>query len=348
MSMKRYFTPKNIFNLIVCLMIIGIFLYLCFSDHGFLDLIKNYRQFNMSWLLIAGLLQLGSIIIDIYLVHLFICLHYKTYSIKNSIQTSMVGQFFTLVSPSGAAGQPMQIYTMSKQGIDAGIATSSLIQKFLVYQVALTFYSASAIIFRFSYFNAMLDKLMWSVTVISFFIQACVVGVIFLFSFNKPLTHRIIVFILNLLGKLHLVKHNKEKVDKIENQLDLFHSANKELYKNSKLLIKAFVITLVQLTLMFLVPYCVYKSFKLSGASVIDLICAQSFIVMIGHFIPIPGASGIAEGTSFLILSTFFNTTTIKSAVLITRIFSYYFTIVVTAPFSRITKYNKSKMTKQQ
>ena len=77
-----------------------------------------------------------------------------------------------------------------------------------------------------------------------------------------------------------------------ERQLESFHDCNKELYKNRRLVVTAYVCTAVQLTAIFIIPYCVYRSFNLSGAPVSDMICSQAFVTMATCFIPLPGAAG--------------------------------------------------------
>lgn len=180
-----------------------------------------------------------------------------------------------------------------------------------------------------------------------FLTQALVIFVLLLFSFNRKLTSKIIRFLFLLLGKIHILKNAEERFAKLEIQLTHFHSSNKELYKNKKLVVETTVLTAIQLTAMFLVPYCVYRSFHLQGAGVIDMICAQSFTTMVSSFMPLPGASGAAEGASLVFLSSFFDQNTLKSAVLISRLISYYFTILISAPFARLTKSKVNQLPEQ-
>lgn len=344
--MKKRISGKTIFNIIVFVMCAGLLGYFFLADDGLLAFLNNSPQLDIGWLCMAVACHLINMCIDAFLIYRFtsnIC----KYPLRNAIKSSMIGQFFSAVTPGASGGQPMQIYIMSKQGVDGGAATSALIQKFLVYQTVLTGYSAFTILVRFDYFNNTLNKVMWSLAMFGFLTQALVIFVLLLFSFNRKLTSKIIRFLFLLLGKIHILKNAEERFAKLEIQLTHFHSSNKELYKNKKLVVETTVLTAIQLTAMFLVPYCVYRSFHLQGAGVIDMICAQSFTTMVSSFMPLPGASGAAEGASLVFLSSFFDQNTLKSAVLISRLISYYFTILISAPFARLTKSKVNQLPEQ-
>ena len=75
----------------------------------------------------------------------------------------------------------------------------------------------------------------------------------------------------------------------------------------------------------------------------VSMICAQSFVTMSSSLVPIPGASGAAEGASSIFFSPFFDETTIKSAIALSRFITYYFTILISLPFSRFVKKEKPK-----
>lgn len=331
--MKKKICLKSIFKIVLILFLVVLFWYLCFSENGLVFFIKNTKGFSKNWLMMAFLCQIINMVIDVTLIYKFTNNITASYKFKSAIKISMVGQFFSAITPGASGGQPMQIFAMSRQKIDSGASTSALIQKFLVYQNVLTSYSAICILLRFDYFSN-LNKVVWFFATIGFCIQALLIVALFFFSFNQNITYKIISILFNLLSKLHLIKDKEEKINNLKDQLNIFHKGNKDLYKNKYLVLETYVLTAVQLTAMFLIPYCIYRSFHFYGQPAIDMICAQSFIMMSSSFFPIPGASGAAEIASTVFLSPFFNESTIKSAVALSRFITYYFTIMVSAPFS--------------
>ena len=100
-------------------------------------------------------------------------------------------------------------------------------------------------------------------------------------------------------------------MQKINDQLDFFHKSNSTLYKNKKLLLTISILTVLQLTFLFAVPYAVYRAFNLSGAKITDMITAQAFVTMVSAFMPLPGGSGAAEGSFYVFFKLFFMENTI-------------------------------------
>lgn len=335
--MKGKVNWKALINILFIFVSVGIIAYLCLSENGLTDLIKNITNFDKTWLSMSVVCYLLNIVIDIYLIYVFIKVRYSKYRVRDAIKCSMIGQFYSAVTPGASGGQPMQIFVLSKQGVDPGSGTASLIQKFLVYQTTLTSLSALAILICQDTINGPIKGLAF----LGFFMQAVVIVLLFLFSFNKTLTKGIISFIFNLLGKIKILKNADKKIKELENQLECFHESNKELYKNRSLVLKTYVLTAVQLTTIFIVPYCIYRAFNFSGVRVIDMVGTQAFVTMVSSFMPLPGGSGAAEGSFYVMFKNYFSDETIKSAMLLWRLITYYLVILISSPFSGMAKNKK-------
>ena len=191
---------------------------------------------------------------------------------------------------------------------------------------------------RFGMFVENLDLAMWVLTVIGFLGQVGTIVVLLLASFNKNVTTKVIGGIFKLLGRIHILKNVDQKIKKLDESLTNFHNCNKDLNKDKTLVIKVYVITFVQLTVLFLVPYCIAKSFGKEGVQMFDMLCAQSFVSMVSGLVPLPGGSGAAEYCFSAFFGTTFDEATIKSAILIWRTITYYGTIMISLPFSSIKK----------
>ncbi|MBR1779122.1 MAG: flippase-like domain-containing protein [Clostridia bacterium] len=330
--MKKRTVAKN---LLILFMII-LFAYLCFSDNGLIEFIKNPSKLNLWWLLVGVLCQIMQITLDGILTYKFLHNINSKITFKNSFACALLGQFYCAITPSATGGQPMQVYFMSKRKVDAGTTTSALTQKFLIYQITLIIYFIFTIIYKTEYLKSV-NPAVYLILSFGFVLQVTCLVILIIFSVNKTITSKIIIHVFNFLSKIKIVKNPKEKIDKLKQNIQLFNLGNKYLY-NKKVVLQAIALTLFQLTFMFFIPFCVYKSFGFSGHKPLDMICAQSFIVMSSSLFPIPGASGAAEGASSIFLSPYFGEESIKSAIVVIRLVMYYFTIILTAPFAKITK----------
>lgn len=340
--MKKKISGKTIFNLSVVVLCIGMLGYFFLSDNGLLSFLKSNQKIEIEWLIVAILCHLLNIAIDAYLIYRFTSNNHLHYSFRNALKSSMVGQFFSCVTPFASGGQPMQIYVMSKQGVSPGISTAGLMQKFLVYQSTLTVYSLLAILLRWQFFQGSM-KIMGGAALVGFASQAIAIVGILLFSFNRKITHKLLTFIFTILAKLHIIKDADTKIKNLEIQFSSFHDCNRDLYRNRKLLLETYVATAIQLTAIFIVPYCVYRAFSLNGARVIDMVASQAFVTMVSCFVPLPGAAGGSELSFMGFFGMFFTQETLQSAVLVWRLITYYGTIVISMPFSHLAKREKKR-----
>ena len=336
---KKFKIPWGlIFNITIIGLTFFLILYFVFSEGGFVDLLNSGLEIHLVWLIAAVFVHLLNIALDTTVIYLFIKESQpELMTVKKAIIASLTGQFFCAVTPSASGGQPMQVLALSRMGIRPSVSTSALIQKFLVWQFTMSVYCIVAVAARFSFFAEHLDTPMWILSVLGFSAQIVMIVILLLASFCKPLTIKVVNGFISLLGKLHLVKKADEKKKSMEETLDSFHKSNKELNKNKLLLVKVYVITAVQMTAYFLVPFCIAQSFGIN-CNMFDMLCAQSYVSMVSSLVPLPGGSGAAEYCFQVFFGTYFTDITIKSAILLWRTITYYGTIALTAPFAWLRK----------
>ncbi len=334
--MKGKLGKRLILNIFMLLVPVGFIIYFLTSENGLMDLADNMEKFNWWWIFIAIFCQFTNVFIDAYVLFKITNNYAENFTLKKSLKTTAVGQFFSVITPGAIGGQPMQLYCMKKQNIDTGVGTSSLIQKFLIYQTTITFYSFIALMCNLDIFRGRLSGAMLGLSLFGFISHAVVILFVFMFSFNRKLTSSIIKKCFNLLSKLRIIKNASEKTEKLECQLMKFHESNIKLYKNRKMFIFVCSLTVLQLTLIFSIPYAIYRSFNFVEANFFDMLTGQAFVTMVSSFMPLPGGSGAAEGSFYIFFEIFFKENTIKSAILIWRIITYFMNIIVFAPFARV------------
>ncbi|MGN0550861.1 MAG: YbhN family protein [Acutalibacteraceae bacterium] len=335
----RKISASFILNILVILISVGLIIYFFISENGFIDLIRSDRKIIAGWILMAILAQLTNMFIDSVVTCLFIRVRYKFFSLWDGIKVCLVGQFFSAITPSSTGGQPMQVYLMAKMNIEAGFGTSAMMQKFIIYQLTSTAYSIIAIILRLDYFLSQINTTaMWILVVVGFLSQMVVTFGFVLVSFNKAIARKLLKLLNKILHKIKFIKKPDEKIAFLSEQIDMFYHSNKLFSKNRKLMLTSYLLVILQITAILSVPYFIYRAFDQHSASVIDMICSQAYVNLASSMIPLPGASGAAEIGFSAFFGMFFAPETIKSAILVWRIITYYGTILMCAPFSHFTK----------
>lgn len=313
----------------------GMLLYFAFSDGGLIDLMKYIEDFSAGWLLLAFGCMIAQLLIDAWLTCLIVRISRPDYSFRSGFKTMMVGQFYSSVTPMGVAAKPMQVYSLSRQSLSVGDAGAAMVQKYLIYQFTLVFYSLGLLLARYSFFSRKIPDLML-LSAVGFLVQASLIVVLLLFSKSRKMTKTIIEMAVSLLKKLRLVKNGEDSVRSISAQLESFHENFQAILRRKKLLAASFLLTLLQMTLFYAVPYCVYRAFFLREATMFDMVAAQAVVNLASSFMPLPGGTGAAEGSFVVVFQMFFSKDIVRSAMVLWRAATYYFTIFVSAPFAWI------------
>lgn len=304
-----------------------IFVLLIIFTNGWMDLIHQMKNLQIRWIVVAIVAMMLCWIFEAKTLQTVISLMKKEYKFKQAFKVTMIGQYFNSITPFASGGQPMQLYALTKQELGAGSSGSALMIKFIIYQSILTIYSLILILWKSAFFKNKMSNLFYLIA-IGFTVNASVILFLIIFSKYRKLTHKLIMGSSKILGKLKLVKDMSKLEVHINDNLDQFHD-NMEIVKHSKkLMAKAVIYTIAQLTIYFSIPYFIYLSFGMKGASIDSMIAGTAFVIMLTAFIPLPGAVGGAEGAFYMFFTLFFMSTNIMAAILLWRLITFYSCIV--------------------
>ena len=314
---------KYIINIVGIIGIGILTLWLLFGDADVGVILDYFTKLSIRWTVV------GFICIGLYwgletiIQHLLVERMQKGNRLWNSFKVVMSGHFFNAITPFASGGQPMQAFIMMKQGIPLGTSASVLLSKFIIYQLTLTLYSLVVLILQLNFFVVKVKGIIYF-SLIGFTINLGVVVVLIMAAFMKERAKKMGFWLVNLLHNLHLIKTSYLSKKKMFKQIDLFHENISEMSKNKRLIVRIGLLTIAQLTSYFLIPYTVYRAFGLKGTEVFVIISAAAFIVMFSSCVPIPGSSGVAEGSFFLLFQLFFPQAILPTAVLCWRIITFY------------------------
>lgn len=292
------------------------------------EMLEEFKRVTPIWMG-ASFLCIGLYwLIEAIIQHLLVEKMHTTHSFWNSFKVTMTGQFFNAITPFSSGGQPMQAFMMTKDGIPVGTAVSILITKFIIYQIILTIYSFIVLLAKIRFFYTHINGLVW-LAILGFLVNVAVVILLLSTVFMQTPLKRIAFACVNLLKRMRIIKDTFVIKKKIIFQINLFRKNMQVLKTNWQLLIKVMVLTIGQLTVYFLIPYSVYRAFGLKGTTLFLIVAATAFIVMFSSFMPLPGGSGVAEGSFFLFFQLFFPTTVLPTAILCWRVVTFYVPLCV-------------------
>lgn len=320
---------SNYFNLILCAFsLIFLIVYLFKVDDGMNNIGDIFRQIHVGWLLVGIGCMLIYWFLDAVVLHMAIKPVHPSQRFGVSIRLTMIGQYFNNVTPFAAGGQPAQAYFLVKRGAPLGETMTALLTKFIVYQITLTVYCLVTMILKFTYFMSEVKVLMLAV-IVGFAVHTAVTVMLICIAFFKLGTIKAANFIIDILGHMKIVKDPEVKKEFVDRELENFHTQFQYMSKHKMHLAKMCIVTMVQLTVYFLIGNIIYLSFHLNGADTVTLVASQAFVLMITAFVPIPGALGAAEGSFYIFFSLFFPKSMISLAVVLWRLMTFYLPIIV-------------------
>lgn len=316
----------------IILFIITAIVLICVLKDDFQSIISTLAGANLFWIFIALLCFFIAIGFEARAYQLIIKGYQSNYTFKKSYIMLMITKFFNGITPFSSGGQPMQIYMLKQEGVRLTKATNIIIQNFIIYQAALVILGIIAIIINNCLKIFTEVTLLKQLVTIGFLVNTLVMVGLIIISFSSKFNHFIIRKTITILNKLKIVKNKEEKLESWKERVDDFHEGTAYLKNNKMLCFKAFIYNLIYLALTYLMPYFVIIGLAKTipaGVTPIKVICASAYVMIMGSFVPIPGASGGIEFGYYKFFGNFIKGTILKASLLIWRTVSYYLPMII-------------------
>ena len=244
------------------------------------------------------------------------------------LRYSFVGFYFSSITPSASGGQPAQAYYMNKEGIPVSLSSLTLLVIVAIYQLVMMIYALVCFIWKFEFVSGGVQGIGFLV-IFGFIFNSCLFFFIVATIFSKKWLRKGIMACAGFLHRVHILK-DLAKVEKwLDRQIREYQEGAAFIRRNPKVLGKVLLVTVVQLSCQFLVPYCVYLAFGLRQYGPMDLIAVQALLNVAVVALPLPGAVGATEGSFLLVYKLFFSQTQILPAMLLSRGISFYGFVVI-------------------
>ncbi len=300
----------------------------------FNNIINALLTANIFFVIIALLCQFLGIFFDALAYKQVVDSYTPDYSMKKALHMIIITKFFNGITPFSTGGQPMQVYMLKKDGFRLTKATNIIIQTFIIYQAALVLYGIVAIILN-SYLNLFPGvSLIKNLIILGFMMNTGVMIGLIVISFSNKFNHMIINKIIWLLHKMRIVKDKDKTTENWREKVNDFHEGAEFLKKNKRLCLKSFIYQLISLTLLYVMPYFVILALGANRGGLVtpvNSIVASVYILIIGAFVPIPGASGGIEYGYLKFFGSFITGSILKASLLIWRFILYYLPMIIGA-----------------
>lgn len=324
---------RKIFKLLVVLSSAIILIALIFFTNGLKELADMFSKARLSWIGVAFGAMVVYWILDAAILHVITRGLLEKQPLKDTVRVTMIGQFFNAITPLSGAGQPVQAYVMVKDGIKPGHAASIIIIKTFLHQFIIVLYSLTAFALRGPLFA---DKIIHFYYLYALGLLINIAFLLFyaLFIYNKETAKKVLLFTFKLLKKFKFLKKVDSWQAKVENELESFGEGAAMIKSDKVVMAKLIIFQILQFTFYFAIPYFIHMAVENFRISPLDMITAQSMIILISLLVPSPGATGGVEGLSYLFYGMFFRQGYIIPVILIFRLLTYYSSIIIGGLFA--------------
>lgn len=256
----------------------------------------------------------------------------EKFRLKDAVEHAMITQFFNGITPFSSGGQPMEIYMLREHGIRTTRATNIIMQNFIVYQLALVIFGIFAVCYNAATGILQNNALLKNLIVLGFAINTIVAIFLLFLALSKKITHFVMRIVIHISSKLKFVKDKEAAKAKWEERLTDFHQYTKEISKRKKFFVGGILLNLLALACYYAIPFVLtYSLHDFTSLTLINSLVASAYVLIIGAFVPIPGATGGIEYGFLQMFANFLPTSELNAIMIVWRFITYYFGMIIGA-----------------
>lgn len=313
-------------SMLLFLIILFLTFYIIFRNQDVAKILEIIETINLEYVLIGIICMILYFICDAINIRRTLTTLGEKVNFLKSFKYSLIGFFFSAVTPAASGGQPMQVYYMKKDSISVANSTLTLLINLSCMQITTISMALISIIFNFKHMNGV---------IIGFFILGILLNLsaltlLLISILSKKMTKGLINFTINFL-KIIKAKNIEKKEEIIKNELDKYHESAIFIKNNKNIMIKTIVTAFIQFILYYIISYWVYRSFGLNKYNILKIASMQAVLYGTTSGIPSPGAVGVSEGGFFEIFKGVYSENLISGAVLINRGINFYLFVLISA-----------------
>ncbi|GAB6190064.1 YbhN family protein [Marinitoga arctica] len=286
---------------------------------GFSNSIQSFFGFNYLFLILGFIFVTLKWFVESYIIKIFI----NNLSLKHALNFTLIGQFYSYLTPFYTGGQPFQIIYISKYGVDAGEATAIILFKTLIFQINLAFLGLIGTIYSLSHFS----KIVTLGIILGTSLNSVVISLILFYVINQKAAIKTTLFFVNFLKKIGILKNPEKYTEEIISKVKKFIEIFKTQATNIGRIIILFLLSFLQIFFSIIPLPIILKGFNVEISK--NIIFRTLITQISSTVIPTPGTSGGAEGIFYLMFSNIINSDKISATIVLWRFTVYYYVLLV-------------------
>ena len=315
--------------------LIALTIWLMFKDEDPAEIWQTIRDSNY-WYIFAGLISI-MVVQGCEGLNAKLTLRALGFDVplRKCYKFTLIGAFFSAITPAASGGQPMEIYYMHKEGIPVGSATLVLLLNLLGYQVATI--SLATLGFLVNAYTLFTNGGVVTCFIIGISVNLVALFLLLVGIYSRRLSSWLVHLVLKILVFFR-VKNKDKLAAKFESVLDGYHKDSVYIRKHPRVVLRVIGLAILQFVIFFGIAFWTYMAtlnhtemIGYEGKSFFELMSMQATVFGTVSAIPSPGSVGVSEGAFIAIMSNVYPESMIKSATILFRLVSFYFLVIVSA-----------------
>ncbi|MBR2290057.1 MAG: flippase-like domain-containing protein [Clostridia bacterium] len=256
---------------------------------------------------------------------------------------TLIGFFFSSITPAASGGQPMEIYYMSRDGLNVANSTLALLINLTSMQIATISIGLISVIFNWQYMNTALVVFF----IVGILLNSSALALLLISICSKRMTNWLINVAIKMM-KFFKIKNMEKKQEWINSELAKYQANAVYVQTHKKMIFKTLFTTYIQFLIYYSVPYWIYRSFGYSKSNIFEVLSMQAVLFATVSGIPSPGAVGVSEGGFMELFKKFYPKKQIASSMLLCRGVNFYLFVIISCIVVMISSFKDRKSLKQE
>ncbi len=333
---------RRFLSLLFILGTMALVMWIAFSNNDLGSAWELLFTLNPLYLLLAWGCWFAYTFFDALGYHYFLRKQGYPVRMGYAVFLSLMGFYYSNITPGASGGQPMQIYYMSKRDIPIGIGTSAISMKFLSNQLVTVVLASVLWALNLGFVNAQLSGVRW-LYLIGWAINAAAVPLILMVTFCRRTVQRMLGGLVRLGTRMRIIKRPDVAALRMNNMLDTYHASFMRLGRHPKQIFIQLMLSVLSVSGLMAIVLCVYAALGQSGVAWYELMTVAYLLFLSASYTPLPGASGAQEGGFLVFYHGLFAEGVLGMALLVWRFMSYYMFLIVGAALSIIMQLRLSR-----
>lgn len=333
MGQKRMRAGQMVFWLAIMAVLAWLTFHILFKNHSAEMIIQTFSQADLRYVLLGAVCMASYALLEAESIRTLMRAFQREVPIFRSLGYSLADFYFSAITPSATGGQPMQLYYMVRDGFGFAKSSFSLLILAAVYQLMVLVYGGVMVLCDLPYVLSQGALMKWLLVFGIGVNGICSLGIL-LIILKRSLVERIVGVSIAVLIRFRIGKNRDRMKERAHHLIEEYSRGGECLKRYPRIFIKLLLLTVLRLTVLFLVPYFACLALGIRTEGPLHFLILQAILSLAVTAVPLPGSVGASEGGFLLLYGGVIAAGKLFPLMLLSRGISFYGFLAISGVFT--------------